>query len=164
MSSAKLMARNTAEVEEMSRVSEQTGQILVEAFMYRSHPAIQKLIDTVAAGRLAMKLIRSNFSFTREVMESDARYQVEHAGGGLMDVMLLCQSACAVMAANLRRLPASPTFGEKGRDDYAAGLTFLKTLMTFTCGMTVTTTGQLISLGIMGKSKYKPRGCDGISK
>ena len=43
----KPMARNISEVEEMFRVSERTGQVLVEAFMYRSHPAIQKLIDMV---------------------------------------------------------------------------------------------------------------------
>ena len=111
----KPMARNVSEVEEMFDVSEQTGQVLVEAFMYRSHPAIQKLIDMVQGGALGqVKLIRSNFSFTREVMESDARYQADHAGGGLMDVGCYCVNlARAVMAANRRKRLVSPTFTKK---------------------------------------------------
>ncbi|MBA18768.1 MAG: oxidoreductase, partial [Verrucomicrobiales bacterium] len=87
----KPMARNISEVEEMFKVSEYTGKVLIEGFMYRAHPGIQKLIETVRSGVLGkVKLIRSNFSFTREVMDSDARYKVEHAGGGLMDVGCYC--------------------------------------------------------------------------
>ena len=140
----KPMARNISEVEEMFRVSERTGQVLIEAFMYRSHPAIQKLIDMVRRGALGqVKLIRSNFSFTREVMDSDARYQVDHAGGGLMDVGSYCVNlARAVMGSEPTDTACFALIHEKGVDDYAAGVLRFgdKTLMTFTCGMTVSYT------------------------
>ena len=165
----KPMARNTAEVEEMFRVSEQTGQILVEAFMYRSHPAIQKLIDTVRGGLLGqVKLIRSNFSFTREVMESDARYQVEQAGGGLMDVGCYCVNfARAVMGSEPTETACFAHIHEKGVDDYAAGLLRFgeKTLMTFTCGMTVHNDWTTYISGDDGEIEIQaPWFCDGTFK
>ena len=40
----KPMARNTAEAEAMFDAAERTGQLLVEAFMYRTLPSIRKLI------------------------------------------------------------------------------------------------------------------------
>lgn len=165
----KPMARNTAEVEEMFRVSEKTGQVLVEAFMYRSHPAIQKLIDTVRCGALGqVKLIRSNFSFTREAMESDARYQVDHAGGGLMDVGCYCVNlARAVMGSEPTETACFAHIHEKGVDDYAAGLLRFgeKTLMTFTCGMTVHNDWTTYISGDDGEIEIQaPWFCDGTFK
>ena len=165
----KPMARNTTEVEEMFRVSEKTGQVLVEAFMYRSHPAIQKLIDTVRGGALGqVKLIRSNFSFTREVMESDARYQVDHAGGGLMDVGCYCVNlARAVMGSEPTETSCFAHIHEKGVDDYAAGLLRFgeKTLMTFTCGMTVHNDWTTYISGDDGEIEIQaPWFCDGTFK
>ena len=146
-----------------------TGQILVEAFMYRSHPAIQKLIDTVRGGALGqVKLIRSNFSFTREVMESDARYQVEHAGGGLMDVGCYCVNlARAVMGSEPTETACFAHIHEKGVDDYAAGLLRFgeKTLMTFTCGMTVHNDWTTYISGDDGEIEIQaPWFCDGTFK
>ena len=165
----KPMARNTTEVEEMFRVSEKTGQVLVEAFMYRSHPAIQKLIDTVRGGALGqVKLIRSNFSFAREVMESDARYQVDHAGGGLMDVGCYCVNlARAVMGSEPTETACFAHIHEKGVDDYAAGLLRFgeKTLMTFTCGMTVHNDWTTYISGDDGEIEIQaPWFCDGTFK
>ena len=54
----KPMARNISEVEEMFKVSEHTGNVLIEGFMYRAHPGIQKLIEPVRSGVLGkVKLI-----------------------------------------------------------------------------------------------------------
>ena len=165
----KPMARNISEVEEMFRVSERTGQVLVEAFMYRSHPAIQKLIDMVRGGALGqVKLIRSNFSFTREVMDSDARYQVDHAGGGLMDVGCYCVNlARAVMGSEPTNTACFAHIHEKGVDDYAAGVLRFgdKTLMTFTCGMTVMNDWTTYISGDDGEIEINaPWFCDGSFK
>ena len=137
--------------------------------MYRSHPAIQKLIDTVRGGALGqVKLIRSNFSFTREVMESDARYQVEHAGGGLMDVGCYCVNlARAVMGSEPTETACFAHIHEKGVDDYAAGLLRFgeKTLMTFTCGMTVHNDWTTYISGDDGEIEIQaPWFCDGTFK
>jgi len=87
----KPIARNATEAETMFAAAERTGQLLVEAFMYRTLPAVQKLIEMIRGGALGqVKLIRSNFSFAREALEGDARYQPAQAGGGLMDVGCYC--------------------------------------------------------------------------
>ena len=137
----KPMARNTAEAEAMFDAAERTGQLLVEAFMYRTLPSIRKLISIVRGGELGqVKLIRSNFSFTRDVLEGDARYEPGQAGGGLMDVGCYCVNLTrAVMGAEPTDTACFAHLHERGVDDYAAGVLRFgdKTLATFTCGMTV---------------------------
>ena len=165
----KPMARNISEVEEMFKVSEQTGKVLIEGFMYRAHPAIQKLIETVRNGTLGkVKLIRSNFSFTREVMDSDARYKAEHAGGGLMDVGCYCVNlARAIMGKEPSETSCIAHIHDKGVDDYAAGLLNFngETLMTFTCGMTVMNNWTTYISGDEGEIEIDaPWFCDGTFK
>ena len=165
----KPMARNISEVEEMFKVSEHTGKVLVEGFMYRAHPGIQKLIETVRNGALGkIKLIRSNFSFTREVMDSDARYKIEHAGGGLMDVGCYCVNlARAIVGSEPTETSCIAHIHEKGVDDYAAGLLNFnnETLMTFTCGMTVMNNWTTYISGDEGEIQIDaPWFCDGTFK
>jgi len=165
----KPMARNISEVEEMFKVSEQTGKVLIEGFMYRAHPAIQKLIETVRNGTLGkVKLIRSNFSFTREVMDSDARYKAEHAGGGLMDVGCYCVNlARAIIGKEPSETSCIAHIHDKGVDDYAAGLLNFngETLMTFTCGMTVMNNWTTYISGDKGEIEIDaPWFCDGTFK
>jgi len=137
----KPIARNTAEANAMFETAERTGQILVEAFMYRTLPSVQKIIRMVSDGALGqVKLIRSNFSFDREVTEGDARYNVDQAGGGLMDVGCYCINlARAVMSAEPTDTACFAHLHEYGVDDYAAGVLRFgdSALATFTCGMTV---------------------------
>ena len=137
----KPLARNAAEAKSMFDASERTGQLLIEAFMYRTLPSIRKLIKMVQGGALGqVKLIRSNFSFTRDVLEGDARYELSQAGGGLMDVGCYCVNLTrAVMGAEPTDTACFAHLHERGVDDYAAGVLRFgdKTLATFTCGMTV---------------------------
>ena len=137
----KPMACNHAEAKTMFDAAERTGQLLVEAFMYRTLPAVRKLIQMVRGGTLGqVKLIRSNFSFAREALEGDARYQVDQAGGGLMDVGCYCVNLTrAVMGVEPTGTSCFAHLHEYGVDDYAAGVLRFgdKTLATFTCGMTI---------------------------
>ncbi len=137
----KPMARNAAEAETMFDAAERTAQLLVEAFMYRTLPAVQTLIEMVRGGALGqVKLIRSNFSFAREVLDGDARYQAAQAGGALMDVGCYCVNLTrAVMGSEPTDTACFAHLHEHGVDDYAAGVLRFgdKTLATFTCGMTV---------------------------
>jgi len=137
----KPMARNAAEAKAMFDAAEQTGQLLIEAFMYRTLPSIRKLIEMIRGGALGqVKLIRSNFSFTRDVLEGDARYEPSQAGGGLMDVGCYCVNLTrAVMGTEPTDTACFAHLHARGVDDYAAGVLRFgdKTLATFTCGMTV---------------------------
>ena len=137
----KPIACNANEAEAMFDVSKRTGQVLVEAFMYRTLPSIRKLIEMVRGGMLGkVKLIRSNFSFSREVLDGDARYEPSQAGGGLMDVGCYCINLTrAIMGAEPTDTSCFAHLHTRGVDDYAAGLLRFgnETLATFTCGMTV---------------------------
>ena len=137
----KPIASNLREAEEMFAVSKSTGKTLIEAFMYRTHPTIINLVEQVRSGDIGeIRLIRSNFSFSRSIDPNDARYHPDQAGGSLMDVGCYCVNFCrALLDQNPSEVSAMAHIHETGVDDYAAGLLRFgdTTLATFTCGMTV---------------------------
>jgi len=137
----KPMAVTTAEAEEMFAVAERHGRLLVEAFMYRCHPAIARLIETVRSGAVGqLKMIRTHFTFNRPHPADDVRYQPQLAGGSLMDVGCYCFNlARALAASEPTAVHAVAHLHPSGVDDYAAGTLDFdgRVLATFTCGMTV---------------------------
>ena len=137
----KPIACNAREAEEMFEVAERKGRTLIEAFMYRTHPAIEDLIGRVRGGDLGeVRLIRSNFSFARDIDPADARYHPSQAGGSLMDVGCYCTNLCrALIGTEPNEVSAFAHIHGSGVDDYAAGLLRFdnETLATFTCGMTI---------------------------
>ena len=137
----KPIGRNATEAEEMFAAAEKTGQVLIEAFMYRLRPIVIKLIETVRSGRIGEpRLIRSNFTFSREVADNDARYEPDQAGGSIMDVGCYCVNLCRALAGSEpTAVHAVAHVHPRGVDDSAAGtLKFGETLLaTFTSGMTV---------------------------
>jgi len=137
----KPLAANAAEAEEMFDAAQRAGRLLVEAFMYRSHPAVRKLIDTVHKGAVGdLKLIRTHFTFNRPEAADDVRYQRELAGGSLMDVGCYpINFARALAAAEPTAVQAVAHLHPFGVDDYAAGTLDFggRVLCAFTCGMTV---------------------------
>ena len=60
----KPIACNKAEAETMFAASERTGQVLVEAFMYRTTPAVKAVINLIRRGEIGdLRLMRTNFTF-----------------------------------------------------------------------------------------------------
>lgn len=137
----KPMALDVAEAREMFRRSAQRGRVLIEAFMYRAHPQTKLLFDTVASGAIGeLRLIRANFTFSREASPEDARFQAGPGGGSLMDVGCYCVDfARTLCGGEPDRVECLAHRHEFGVDDYAAGLLGFPggALATFTCGMTV---------------------------
>ncbi|MCA9271167.1 MAG: Gfo/Idh/MocA family oxidoreductase [Planctomycetales bacterium] len=137
----KPLASSAAEAEKMFQAAERTGRLLVEAFMYRSHPAVERFIEMARAGAIGdLKLLRTNFTFQRAASMSDARYQPNMAGGSLMDVGCYCVNlARAVVGQEPIEHHALARLWQSGVDEYAAGtLKFPGDVFaTFTCGMTV---------------------------
>ena len=137
----KPISANAPEAEEMFDAAGRAGRLLVEAFMYRAHPAVQKLIEMVQEGAVGdLKLIRTHFTFNRPDAPDDIRYQSGLAGGSLMDV------GCYPINFARALVGAEPTAAEAvahvhplGVDDYAAGTLDFdgRVLCAFTCGMTV---------------------------
>lgn len=71
----------------MAQVSRETGNLLMEAFMYRFHPQTVWALEQVASGRIGdVKLVHSSFAFNIGARPRDIRLQADLAGGSLMDV------------------------------------------------------------------------------
>ena len=81
----KPIASNAREAEEMARVADQTGMLLVEAFHYRYHPLadrVRALISDDAIG----KLIHVEGSFSVPLPPDNIRFDWNLAGGATMDL------------------------------------------------------------------------------
>ena len=139
--SEKPFALNSRQAEEMFAVSERTGKVLIEAFMYRCKPVIQRFLEVIREGAIGeVRLIRSNFTFCRAVMDGDARYEPSMGGGSLKDVGAYCINfSRAIAGAEPVEVKAMAHVHARGVDDYAAGVLKFPgdVLATFTCGMTV---------------------------
>ena len=82
----KPFALTAAEAEEMSRAAEGAGVALAEAFAYRFHPRIDRLLSLIQAGAIgAIHLIRFVFSFP-PVAAGNYRLDPALGGGALLDV------------------------------------------------------------------------------
>jgi predicted dehydrogenase len=137
----KPIAANAAEAEEMFEVAQRQGRLLVEAFMYRSHPLTRAVRGVVQSGQIGeLKLIRTSFCFRTTKIAGNIRFDASLAGGALMDVGCYCLNFARHFAG------AEPTtvhgvghLHESGVDDLASGVLQFPggVAATFTCGMTV---------------------------
>ena len=124
----------------MFAAAAENQRVLVEAFMYRSDPAVQRFIQMARQGDVgAIQIIRTHFTFNRQPSAQDCRYQARLAGGSLMDVGCYCINlARAIAGCEPDAAYAAAHVHPLGVDDYAAGvLKFGDILCVFSCGMTV---------------------------
>jgi predicted dehydrogenase len=76
---------NADEAEQVAAVAERTGLVVMEAFHYRYHPLVDRLLDIIASGELGeIQHIETHMCFPLPVFK-DIRYQLDLAGGALMD-------------------------------------------------------------------------------
>ena len=112
----KPLALTADEVDEMTRVAQETGQLLVEASWYRWHPRIrlaqQRLPDVGA-----IRHVTAGFMFDGS-LEGNYRLDRERGGGALYDVGCYAVSAClwAVGEGLPSEVVARSTYGETGID------------------------------------------------
>lgn len=87
----KPIASNAREAEEMARVADETGRVLMEAFHYRYHPLAQRVQEIVVGGELGtVRELEANFFIPLFLRPRDIRFQYELAGGALMDTGCYC--------------------------------------------------------------------------
>jgi predicted dehydrogenase len=83
----KPLGLTTDEARQMFDASEETGKLLMEAFMYRFHPQIAWAREQVAAGRIGeVRLVRSAFVFDIRNSPDNIRLKAALGGGAMMDV------------------------------------------------------------------------------
>lgn len=137
----KPVASNAAQAEEMFDAAQRSGRVLMEAFMYRSHPLTHAVLGAVRGGEIGqLKLVRTSFCFRTTKVEGNIRFDASLAGGALMDIGCYCLSLSRLVAgAEPLTAHAVGTLHASGVDESAAGvLTFPGGVVAaFTCGMTV---------------------------
>ncbi len=136
----KPFAVNAAQSQEMFDVAKQTGKIVIEAFMYRTHPltaAVARDVQNHAIGNV--KLIRTSFCYCTTKRHGNIRFDPQLAGGGLMDVGCYCISFSRLLAGSDPIHVHATGHLLDGVDDLAAAtLTYPNGIIaTMTCGMTV---------------------------
>ena len=137
----KPIASNLAEAREMFDLAKSTGRVLVEAFMYRSHPQTQKVLKTIRSGDIGVvRMIRSSFNYKTTRIADNIRFNPDLAGGSLMDIG--CYSidfAQLIAQSRPTTVTACAHLHESGVDEYAAGIMQFPNgiIASFTCGMTV---------------------------
>ncbi|NIP86728.1 MAG: hypothetical protein GTO03_14670, partial [Planctomycetales bacterium] len=145
-------AVNATQAEDMFATARRADRILMEAFMYRCLPRVQKAIDLVHQGSVGtVKLIRSHFCFQRPAARDDTRYQA--GGGALMDVGCYPVNFCrALVGSEPLAAQAWGHLHEFGVDDYAVGMLRFTddVLATFSCGMTVASDWSTVVAGTEG--------------
>jgi predicted dehydrogenase len=76
---------NTGEAELVAAAAERTGLVVMEAFHWRYHPLAQRMVDVIDSGELGtVKHIETWMCFPL-LKRGDIRWQLDLAGGALMD-------------------------------------------------------------------------------
>jgi D-xylose 1-dehydrogenase (NADP+, D-xylono-1,5-lactone-forming) len=137
----KPMARDPALVDEAFDAAERAGRVLMEAFMWRFHPATEQLTRLVAEGAIGnLRVVRCSFGFDIVGRDENVRWSGELEGGALMDVGCYCVSALRLLCGEPERVSGEAVAGGTGVDArFAAVLRFDGDVLgVFDCGMDVT--------------------------
>lgn len=81
----KPFASNADEAAAMVEAADETGRILGEAFHYRYHPMMQRILDLVGSGVIG-EIREVDASFAISIGKPDLRWSYETAGGATMDL------------------------------------------------------------------------------
>jgi D-xylose 1-dehydrogenase (NADP+, D-xylono-1,5-lactone-forming) len=148
----KPLTRRVADVERAFEVSERTGRLLMEAFMYRHNPQTHRLVALVAEGAIgSLQLVRAAFSFTVD-NPSNIRMLAELDGGALMDVGCYCVHSSRLLAGEPEDVHGEQVLGPGGVDVRFAGTMRFKddVLGQFHCGLDLPVRDELDVVGSEG--------------
>ena len=134
----KPLALNHQQAKEMFDAARKHNRVLVEAFMYRSHPLTHAVIDSVRKGEIGeLRLIRTSFCY-RTTRTENIRFDRSLGGGALMDIGCYCINFSRLFAgAEPTRVHATAHLGPTGVDLITAGTLHFDNniIASFTCGM-----------------------------
>ncbi len=119
----KPLAVTAEECDEMAAVAESAGVACMEAFMYRFHPRIDRMMGLMDEG--AIGTLRSMYSaFTFKLSSADnIRLDPELGGGSLMDVGCYCVNVFRTLArSEPHEVQAYAQWTDRGVDDQMAGM------------------------------------------
>ena len=135
----KPFAVNLDEATQMFDAAERHGRLLVEAFMYRSHPLTRAVHHAVRSGEIGtLRLIKASFNYFTRRVDGNVRFSTDLAGGALMDIGCYCTSFAMLMAgAEPAAVHAVADLHTTGVDEMTVGTMRFPggVLASFTCGM-----------------------------
>jgi predicted dehydrogenase len=135
----KPLAMNAAEAQQMFAAAEKSGKLLMEAFMYRTHPQTLAVMDCVKRGGIGkLKMIRTSFCYRTTRIDGNVRFVRELGGGTLMDIGCYCISFSRLFAgAEPTAIHAVAKMHPTGVDEMVVGtLQFPDDILaTFEAGM-----------------------------
>ncbi len=111
----KPLATNADEAAQMVRASERAGRVMMEAFHYRFHPLIERVLQIVHSDELGEVRRIQTFMCIPLPLLRDIRYRYELGGGATMDVgcyaihMLRTVAGCEPRVVSAEAKLASPT-------------------------------------------------------
>ena len=120
---------NAAEAEAIIAAAKRNDVFLMEAFMYRCHPQIEKMLEIIRSGAIGVvRVIQATFSFHWPV-DYDEKSRLlanDMAGGGILDVGCYPTSICRLIAgaavakpfAEPSELVATGYLGRTGVDEW----------------------------------------------
>lgn len=137
----KPLAMSLPEAEAMFTAARAAGRLLVEAFMYVSHPLTQAYVSAVRSGAVGtLRHIRASFCYKTSKIAGNVRFDPSLGGGALMDIGCYCLHFSRMIAgAEPVRVWAEGSLHPSGVDEQASVLLRFPGNLTasFTCGMTL---------------------------
>ena len=77
---------NAGEADAVAAVAEQSGRVVMEAFHYRYHPLIDRILEILRAGELGTVRHVETWMIAPVLSRRDIRWQFDLAGGSTMDM------------------------------------------------------------------------------
>ena len=148
----KPLSRRAADVERAFDVAEESGRLLMEAFMYRHNPQTARLKELADGGAIGRpRLVRAAFSFSLTDGEN-VRLNSSLDGGGLMDVGCYCVSGTRLLGGEPERVYGEQVLGESGVDELFTGTMRLPgdVLAQFDAGLVLPVRDELEAIGEAG--------------
>ncbi len=123
---------NGAEVLALTEVAQQSGTFLMEAFMYRCHPQIARVLEIIKSGQIGkISHMKIQFGFSATFNPASRLFDRNLGGGGILDVGGYPMSLARLFAgAEPTSIKGSGIVGKSGVDEVAYGL------LTFAGGLT----------------------------
>jgi predicted dehydrogenase/aryl-alcohol dehydrogenase-like predicted oxidoreductase len=143
----KPIGMNFAEAMAMTEAARANGVFLMEAFMYRCHPQIAKLVELIQNKAIGeVRMIQATFSFKGPAPTADSRLvRGDLGGGGILDVGCYAASLARLIAGAAVGKPFSDAFETKavghlestGIDGYSTAVAKFpgEILAQLTCGV-----------------------------
>jgi predicted dehydrogenase/aryl-alcohol dehydrogenase-like predicted oxidoreductase len=95
----KPLGMNAAEAMAVADAAARNGMVVMEAFMYRSHPQTRRLVELLASGAIGeITLMQAAYGYHTDFSPKKRHFDPQLGGGAILDVGCYCISMCRLVA------------------------------------------------------------------